>query len=270
MGEGRDEIHWQHAEAAETALGEARATAFTEDACHMGRIMQTGAWMSVLPSTVNGTELGAQEWRYSLFLRYGINPPDFPNHCDGCDVAFDTCYTLNCKKGGLVTARHNELRDGFANLARKSVTPMHVRDYPKIYTGHAMHGGKSKLKGSPSKDKVGVKGGLFIRDLWTQNTDSIHDMRVLNTDSTSYRSQKPEKCLETTEKEKNNKYLYAFLRQRWRLTPFFASVEGLLRFKEEVTLKRITRRLATKWKEPYSRSCGYVNSKVVITFIWAN
>ena len=29
----------------------------------MGRIHQTGAWMLVLPSPVNGAELGAQEWR---------------------------------------------------------------------------------------------------------------------------------------------------------------------------------------------------------------
>ena len=57
MGEGMDAIRWRHAEAAETALGEARAAAFTEDACWMGRIMRVGVWLSVLPYTVNGTYL---------------------------------------------------------------------------------------------------------------------------------------------------------------------------------------------------------------------
>ena len=51
--------------------------------------------MSVLPSTVNETELGAQEWRYYLFLRYGIVPPNLPEHCDECGVAFDIYHTLD-------------------------------------------------------------------------------------------------------------------------------------------------------------------------------
>ena len=36
--------------------------------------------MSVLPSTVNGTNLWAQEWKDPLFLSYDINPPDLPDH----------------------------------------------------------------------------------------------------------------------------------------------------------------------------------------------
>ena len=35
---------------------------------------KTGEWMTVQPSTVNGTEIGAQEWRDALFLRNGLDP----------------------------------------------------------------------------------------------------------------------------------------------------------------------------------------------------
>ena len=38
------------------------------------------------------------------------------------------------QKGGLVTARHNELRDGLADLAGKAFNPSHVRDDPLIYS----------------------------------------------------------------------------------------------------------------------------------------
>ena len=44
---------------------------------------KTGAWLTSMPSTVNGTELGAQEWREALFLRYWLEPPDLPTHYDG-------------------------------------------------------------------------------------------------------------------------------------------------------------------------------------------
>ena len=98
MGEVRYEIHQRHADAAETALGEDWAAMSTENACLMGRITRKGAWLSVIPSTVNGTELGAPDWRDSIFLHYGIDPPDLQDHCNGCGAAFDICYTLEYKK----------------------------------------------------------------------------------------------------------------------------------------------------------------------------
>ena len=47
------------------------------------RATKNRAWLTVQPSTVNGTEQGAQEWRDALFLLYGIETPDLPTHCDG-------------------------------------------------------------------------------------------------------------------------------------------------------------------------------------------
>ena len=35
------------------------------------------------------------------------------------------------------------------------------------------------------------------------------------------------------------------------------------------TLKRISSRLATKWRQPYSKTCGYVKSRVAITLVRA-
>ena len=87
------------------------------------------------PSTVNGTELGAQEWRDAAFLRYGLEPPDLPKNCDDCNTCFSICHALTCKRGSLVTARHNELCDGVADLAVRSFTPSHIRNDPLIYQG---------------------------------------------------------------------------------------------------------------------------------------
>ena len=61
MGEGREEIRQRHAEEADNTLGEARTAASKSDTRRLGRIQQKGAWLSVIPSTVNGTELGVQE-----------------------------------------------------------------------------------------------------------------------------------------------------------------------------------------------------------------
>ena len=123
MGEDTDEISRRHAEAAEMALGEARAAASTEDIRQMRLVMWTGAWLPVPPSIANGTDLRERYWRDFLLLRYVIKPPDLMDHCDGCVTEFSICHALDYKKGGLLTARHNNLRDRVANLASKAFTP---------------------------------------------------------------------------------------------------------------------------------------------------
>ena len=71
------------------ALREAWSAVSMKGARRMGWIMRMGAWLLVLPSIANRMELGTQELRYSLFLRYGITPPDLQDHCRGCGAAFD-------------------------------------------------------------------------------------------------------------------------------------------------------------------------------------
>ena len=61
----------------------------------------------------------------------------------------------------------------------------------------------------------------------------------------------------------------AYLKQCWHFTPFVASVHGLSRIDAEATVKCIASRLMTKWKEPYSRTCGYLKSRVAIILVRA-
>ena len=63
---------------AEEALTAALEGAPVLHARHLQRAANTGAWLTVQTSTVNGTDLGAQEWRDALFLRYVLDPPDLP------------------------------------------------------------------------------------------------------------------------------------------------------------------------------------------------
>ena len=44
------------------------------------------------------------------------------------------------------------------------------------------------------------KGDLLIRDLWQQGTDSVRDIRVVNTDALSYVCRSPEKGLQEAER----------------------------------------------------------------------
>ena len=100
------------------------------------------------PFTVNGTELGAQEWQDALFLRYGINSLDLPHYCDGCNATFSICHVLYCKRGGLVTACHNKICDRVADLAGKSFTFTHVCNDPPIFAFGLFKAQPAKMRGS--------------------------------------------------------------------------------------------------------------------------
>ena len=64
-------------------------------------------------------------------------------------------------------------------------------------------------------------------------------------------------------------YLEACLQQRQHFSPLAALVHGLLGVEATATLKNIASRLATKWRQPYSKTCGYVKSRVAITLVCA-
>ena len=94
-------------------------------------------------------------------------------------------------------------------------------------------------------------------------------MRFVYTDALTYRTKAPEKCLHEAEKGKKKMYLGVCLQQRRHFSPFVASVDGLLWVGAMATLKRIASFLATKWKHTYSKTCGYVKSRVTITLVRA-
>ena len=224
----------------------------------MQRVAKTVAWLTVLPSTVNGTELGGQEWRDAHFLRYVLEPPDLPKYCDRCQAQFSISHALDCKKGGFVTARHNKLRDRVTYLAGKAFTRSHVCYNPLIYSGRAVKrtkatpAGSNKAKTSEhpvAPEVTEQKGDLLIRDLWQQGTDNVHDMHIVNTGALTYQLKEPEKCLHKAERGKKKIYLEACLQQRRHFSPFVALVDGLLGVEATATLKRIASRLATKWKQ---------------------
>ena len=64
-------------------------------------------------------------------------------------------------------------------------------------------------------------------------------------------------------------YPEACFQQRHHFFPFVASVDGLLDVEAAATLKRIASRLAKKWHQPYSRTCGYIKIRISITLVRA-
>ena len=62
-----------------------------------------------------------------------------PCACDGCGDSFTLYHALDCHHGGLVTRRHNEVRDAVGDLASLVWNP--VRNEPNVKeAGHDEQG----------------------------------------------------------------------------------------------------------------------------------
>ena len=94
-------------------------------------------------------------------------------------------------------------------------------------------------------------------------------MHVVNTDAKSHSKKPPEKCFPEAERAKKRMYLEACHKQSRHFYPFVASVDGFLDVEAMDTLKRIAIRLAKKWQQPYSQTCGYVKIRISITLVQA-
>ena len=88
----------------------------------------------------------------------------------------------------------------------------------------------------------------------------------MKTDILTHRTKDPEKCLHEAERGGNKMYLQACLQQRRYFSPFVASVDGLMGVEATATLKRLSSRLATKWKQSYSRRVD--TSRVGLQSLW--
>jgi hypothetical protein len=231
---------------------------------------QTGAWLSTLPSIVNGTELSTQEFRDAINMRYGITPPDLPLKCDGCDQHFTMQHALSCKKGGLVIFRHNEIRDELVYLAGKAFTPSAIRDEPLIHPCRVAKEVKTTPTSSASKPvSEDDRGDILIRGFWDPGTDCIIDVRVTDMDQPSQIATDPAKVLRKHENEKKRKYLQACLEQRRHFSPFVVSTDGLLGREASCFAKRLSQKLAIKWHRPLSHVTGYVKTRLSIAIIRA-
>ena len=104
-------------------------------------------------------------------------------------------HALDCKKGELITQRHNEVRDALGDieaLAYKEV----VRE-PVAREADEIRGVSALV------------ADLGVRGVWQPQTEALFDVHVVDTDAQSYAHRTVSAVLSTAEKEKKRKYTHA-------------------------------------------------------------
>ena len=200
-------------------------------------------------------DLSSTEFRDALCVRYRKPLKRSFSKCDGCQQNFDLQHALSCKKGGLVTLRHNEIRDAVGDLA--SILWKDVKREPVV------------KEPDVENENPALIGDLSARGVWDIQSAASFDIRVTDTDAPSYQNRNPMNILKTAEIEKKNKYGPACEEKHISLTPLVTSIDGVLAPEFTFFLKRLADGLASKWDRPYSHVMCWVRCRISFAILRA-
>ena len=138
-------------------------------------IREKGAsnWLNALPLKEHDFYLNKSTFWDTIYLRYGIPLPRMPISCV-CNAAFSIEHALNCKKGGFVNARHNDVRDFTAHLLSEAG----CRDVAVEPLLTPLTGEKLKYKTANREDQARLD--CSARDVWVRGSLGYFDVKVFN------------------------------------------------------------------------------------------
>eukprot|EP00731_Ephydatia_muelleri_P008936 Em0004g1274a len=157
-------------------------------------------------------------------MRYQRPLLRMPATCDGCGAAFHLEHALDCRKGGLVIQRHNEIRDALGDLASKAFR--NVIKEPIVKEANIRDGTPALI------------ADISIRGLWQPQAVALLDVRVVDIDAPSHIHRNAVAVISSAEEEKKRKYNSAAEARRASFTPFVVSTDGMLGREANFLLKR--------------------------------
>ena len=97
--------------------------------------------------------LNKGEFRDAIKLPYGNNLSGIPQKCP-CGQQFDVTHALNCKKGGFVIIRQNNIRDFEANLLKSVCSDVETEPQLQKVNGEQIGG----LIGDEERPDIRARG----------------------------------------------------------------------------------------------------------------
>ena len=188
-----------------------------------------------------------------MSCRYAKIPQALQAWCDGCGEAFDMNHALDCKNGGLVYQRHNELRDENIDLNKKA--------------GFAQVISEPIIQEADENGLGEKRGDWSVRGFWVPQRVAVFDTRIFNVHAPSYKTLSLETAFNIHRNEKKAKYNDAVAHRRGSFTPVIATCEGILDRDAEAYIKRLAFHLSKRWDKSYSQVVFWVRARVQICIL---
>jgi hypothetical protein len=243
-----------HTAAAEALMG--RLAPMQARAVQRIRDHKLSCLLTYTPLAANHTNLDAYSFRDYLAIRYGMTPVQAQSRCDGCPdrPVFDLAHALNCKKGGMVTWRHNEVRDVFADFAHQAWN----------------NAEKEPIIEETREGRIALRADLLVYGVWARQLAALFDIRVTHTDSASYLDQTPTQAMRTQAMRKVEKYGPVVARRgNSHFTPLVLGTAGEMDEDTHKFINALATKLAGKWGKRYGEAKGWINLRLQIALAHA-
>ena len=213
------------------------------------------SWLNALPLKDQKLNLNKEQFTDALKLRYNQRLRNLPTHCP-CGEVFNVEHALNCKKGGFIAQRHDNLRDLFTCLLSKVCKNVMVEPHLLPLTGETL---KNRSGNTSAEARLDVKAGGF----WQRSQTAFFDIRVTHVNSSSQAQKSTQKIFKSHEDSKKREYLERVLNvEQGVFTPLVFGTNGGMGKECQMFMKQLATLLAEKTDEKYSDTVTWMRTRV--------
>ena len=153
------------------------------------------SWLNAIPLKDQGFDLNKEEFRDSLRLRYNLQLKGLPNQCV-CGDQFSVNHALNCKNGGFISARHDEVRNVLTSQLNKVCNDVQVEPHLIPVDNEHFH-----LRSAATGDEASLD--IKAAGFWRRGQNAFFDIRITHINSASNRNLPTEEIFRCNEAEKS-------------------------------------------------------------------
>ena len=168
---------------------------------------------------------------------------------------FLVTHALNCKKGGFITARHDNVKKFDANLLRQVCNDVQIEPPLQPTTGFSF-----RPSTNTSND---ARLDIRARGFWRQGQNAFFDVRITNADNDSQRGRTIDSVLRSHEQEKKRQYNARVMElEHSTFTPLVYSIKGVMAKECQIYHKALAEKLAVKTGESYNEVSRLIRIKL--------
>ena len=234
----------------------------TEKGKALEAALEKGAssWLNALPLRNQDYTMDKESFRVAISIRYGIPLKRLPSHCP-CGSLFSVEHALNCKKGGFISNRHNEIRRITADFLKEVCIDVEEEPLLQEITGEV-------FKSKTAKTEKDARLDVSARGFWMRGQKVFCDVRVFNPLTKCHRTKPVAKVHELNEKEKKVKYAARITQvEHGSFTPLVFSCFGGMSRECSFFYKKLAEKLAEKRNLSSSETMCFVRTKINFSLI---
>ena len=220
-------------------------------------ITEKGAsnWLNSLPLKEHNFHLEKQKFWDTIRTRYGIELARLPNKCV-CNADFTIEHALNCKLGGFVSTRHNDVRDFTAQLLSEVANDVALEPMLTPLSGETM-------RYKTANTDIHARLDISARGVWVRGSKAFFDVKVFNPLARSYSGQTLKAAHKSNENTKKRLYNERIINvEHGTLTPLVFTCFGGASVECAHFYNRLSDKLSEKRNISTSQARAWVRTKL--------